>query len=335
MIERLTKLNNAHGPAGDEGDIAACISGLIAPYVDEIHTDVMGNLIAHKKGTGAKLMVCAHMDSIGFVVTHIEENGFLRVGQLGGISPAKSVFTPVRFKNGVAGHVIKEAKSEMGKLKTSDLLIDIGAKDRDEAKKRISLGDTAVFDLQPRKLNGSKVVSPYMDNRISCAILIEVIQQLAEVKELNNDVYFVFSSQEEVGLRGATTAAYAINPHYGIAVDVTSSDDEPGSDHSGTSVFGGGAAIKLMDRSVICHPKLVEQLEELAKAAEIKTQRDIITAGGTDAGAISKSRYGVISGGISIPCRYIHTPVETVDLDDVKACVDLIKLVATTHLEIK
>ncbi len=330
LYELLTQLNGHHGPAGDEGDIAAAIREMVTPYCDEITTDVMGNLIARKRGKGAKIMVCAHMDSIGFVVTHIEKEGFLRVGRLGGITPAQVVYTPVRFKNGVVGQVVKEAKAELGKLKTDELLIDIGASSQEEAKALVQLGDTAVFDLQPRQLSEDKISSPYMDNRISCAILVETLRQLEGTE---NDMYFVFSAQEEVGLRGAVTAAYAVNPTYGIAVDVTTSADVPGGEHQGTAVCGGGAAIKLMDRSIICHPKMVTILESAAKTNTIKTQRDIISAGGTDAGAISKTRYGVITGGISVPCRYIHTPVETVAEGDVVACINLIKALASAKLE--
>ncbi len=330
MLDLLNKLNSCHGPAGDEREISQYISKLIAPHVDEVYSDVMGNLIAHKRGTGSKIMICAHMDSIGLIVTHIEKEGFLRVGALGGIYPSKILYTPVRFKNGVTGAIIKDDKADIGKLKTSDLLIDIGAKDETDAKRKIQLGDTAVFDLPARQVIDSKVISPYMDNRISCGILIQAIQQL---EGCENDMYFVFSAQEEVGLRGATTAAYAIAPDYGIALDVTSASDVPGFDHGATAKLGGGGAIKIMDRSIICHPQMIAQLEALTQEKNIKSQRDIINAGGTDAGAISKSRYGVISGGISVPCRYIHSPAEMIDLDDVDCCVQLVKAVANAKFQ--
>ncbi len=329
MIELLNELNRHHGPAGDEGDISAYIAQQVAPYADDITTDVMGNLIVHKKGEGERVMVCAHMDSIGFVVTHFEKEGFLRVGRLGGITPAEVAYTPVRFKNGVIGTVVKDEKAQFGKLKMDDLVIDIGAKDEAEARGLVQLGDTAVFHVPAKMMNGCKAISPYMDNRISCAILMETLRRMDCPA---NDMYFVFSTQEEVGLRGATTAAYAIQPSYGIAVDVTTSDDVVGSGHSGTAVLGGGAAIKLMDRSIICHPTMVTQLEKLAQEGGIASQREIMKDGGTDAGAISKSRYGVISGGISIPCRYIHTAAEMVDLGDVEGCIQLLLAVTKNKL---
>ena len=174
------------------------------------------------------------------------------------------------------------------------------------------------------------MISPYIDNRISCLVLLMAMEKLGKVE---NDLYFVFTSQEEVGLRGAKTAAWGIDPDYGIAVDVTPADDEPGSKHLVSSVFGGGAAVKVMDGSVICHPQVVERLMKLADEKGINAQRDVIRAGGTDAGAIHMTRSGVYTGGISIPCRYVHTPTEMVDKSDVKACADLVAAFAETKLE--
>ena len=166
------------------------------------------------------------------------------------------------------------------------------------------------------------MISPYLDNRVSCAILLQVLEKLPE--NCPNDLYFVFSTQEEVGLRGSKTAAYAIEPDYALAVDVTDVDDTPGTDRCGTVQLGKGAAIKLMDHSVICHSEVVKELDLTALERGIAVQRDILRAGGTDAGAIHVSRTGVKTGGVSVPCRYIHTPVEMVDLSDVQACVELV-----------
>lgn len=329
IFETLRELNACHGPSGDEAEIRDEISRRCVAFADEITSDTMGNLIVHKKGTGSKIMFSAHMDSIGFIVTHFEKEGFLRVGRVGGVDPKEVLYMPVRFKNGVNGVVIKDEKVEFGKLKMDDLLIDIGAKSEEEAKTLVMLGDTAVYDLTPKKLHANTVTSPYMDNRIACAILLGAMECL---EKTNNDLYFVFSTQEEVGLRGARTATYAIAPDYGIAVDVTGTDDVPGADHSATTTFGKGAAIKVMDSSVICHTKVVEKLEQLGKEKNIATQREILTGGGTDAGAIHVTRSGVLTGGISIPCRYIHTPVETVNFDDVSACIELVKAFAEAEI---
>ena len=331
LFELLKTLNAAHGPAGDESGIRAVIRELAQPYADEITEDTMGNLIVRKKGNGPRVMFAAHMDSIGFIVTHIEKEGFLRVGRLGGVHPADVAYTPVRFKSGVKGLLAKEEKAEIGKLKLDECFIDIGAKDEDEAKRMVQVGDTAVYDTSVFT-NNSKVYSPYLDNRISCAILLLALESLGES---GNDLFFVFTSQEEVGLRGAKTAAWAIDPDYGIAVDVTDVDDVPGSEKNGTVQLGKGAAIKVMDHSVICHPMMVEKLSELAEQEGIPAQKDILRAGGTDAGVIHTTRLGVYTGGISVPTRYIHTPQEMADLGDVEQCVRLVTAFAQTALEKK
>ena len=329
LFELLKTLNAAHGPAGDEGDVRAVIKELAQPYADEITEDTMGNLIVHKKGSGPKVMFAAHMDSIGFVVTHIEKEGYLRVGRLGGITPTDVAYTPVRFKNGVKGLLAKEEKAEYAKLKLDECFIDIGAKDDEEARKMVQVGDTAVYDTSAF-INNGKVYSPYLDNRVSCAVQLLALERL---KESGNDLYFVFTSQEEVGLRGAKTAAWAIDPDYGIAVDVTDVDDIPGSEKYGTVQLGKGAAIKVMDSSVICHPVMVETLSKLAEENQIPAQKDILRAGGTDAGVIHTTRMGVYTGGISVPTRYIHTPQEMADLQDVENCVKLVVAFAQSELE--
>lgn len=318
LTEILCMLDSAHGPSGDEGDIRAVIHQLASPWADEITADVMGNLVARKKGSGPKVMFAAHMDSIGFIVTHIEKEGFLRVGKLGGISPKDVMNTPVRFKNGVRGVLVAEEKAE-DKLKLEDCYLDIGARDEEQARSLVQVGDTAVYDTAVTEVNG-RVISPYLDDRIACAILLKAMEQVGPCE---NDLYFVFTVQEEVGTRGAKTAAWSVDPDYGIAVDVTDVDDTPGSGKYGTCKLGRGAAVKVMDSSVICQPEVVKALEQCAQDKGIAVQRDIIRAGGTDAGPIHVNRTGVRTGGISIPCRYIHTPTEMADLSDVQSCVDL------------
>lgn len=323
ILELISKLTAVHGPSGDEGAIRKLIAELARPFADEITSDVMGNLVVHKKGSGPKIMFAAHMDSIGLVVTHIEKEGFLRVGKLGGISPKDVLNTRVRFKNGVRGVLVAEEKTE-DKVKLEDCYIDIGARDEEQARTLVQVGDTAVYDTAVyntavAEVNG-RVISPYLDGRIACAVLLKAMEQ---VTARENDLYFVFTVQEEVGTRGAKTAAWTIDPDYAIAVDVTDVDDTPGSAKYGTCRLGRGAAVKVMDSSVICHPEVVKALEQCAQDKGIIVQRDIIRAGGTDAGPIHVTRTGVRTGGISIPCRYIHTPAEMADLADAQSCVDL------------
>ena len=328
LFELIQTLNAAHGPSGDEGGIREVIARLAQLFADEVRTDTLGNLIVRKKGAGPKVMFAAHMDSIGFIVTHMEKEGFLRVGRLGGISPKEAAYTPVRFKNGVRGVVVPEEKADFGKLKLDECYLDIGARDEAQARELVQVGDTAIYD-SPCFENNGKVVSPYLDNRVSCAILLKTLE---EVTQSPNDLYFVFTVQEEVGIRGGKTAAWGVDPDYGIAVDVTDVDDTPGSEKSGTVQLGKGAAIKVMDSSVICAPEVVSRLEALAKEGNIPAQRDILRAGGTDAGAIHITRTGVMTGGISVPCRYIHTPVEMADLEDAEHCVKLAAAFARSEL---
>lgn len=328
LMKTLDQLVSAFGPSGAEGGVSQVIEELARPFVDEIARDAMGNLICRKKGSGPRIMFSAHMDSIGLVATHIDEKGFVHVGALGGVSAKEVVYTPVRFQNGTCGLICAKDGAELDKLKVSDLLIDIGAADGDEAKKLVQVGDTAVYDT-PVRTAGERVISPYLDNRVSCLVLLMAMEQLAGA---DNDLYFVFSAQEEVGTRGAKTAAWAIDPEYGIAVDVTGVDDEPGSKHQASALCGKGAAVKIMDHSVICTPALVEKLLALAEEKGIPAQRDVLQFGGTDAGPIQVTRAGVYVGGISIPCRYTHTPTELADLRDVRACADLV--VAFAHCEL-
>lgn len=329
LIKTLEQLVSAFGPSGCEHEISQVIEKLAAPYVDEITRDVMGNLICHKKGSGPRVMFSAHMDSIGLVSTHIDEKGFVHVGALGGVNAARVLYTPVRFQNGVKGLLCADADADLAKLKVTDLVVDVGAADGDEAKKLVQVGDALVYDTPVRQAAG-RVISPYLDDRIACLVLLLAMERLGETE---NDLYFVFSTQEEVGCRGAKTAAWAIDPDYGVAVDVCGTDDVPGAKHDVTALCGKGAAINVMDHSVICHPDMVKRLLSLAEEQGLPAQRGVSRRGGTDAGPIHQTRAGVYTGGISIPCRYTHTPTELVDLGDVEACAKLTAAFATAKLE--
>lgn len=328
LVKTLEALCAAFGPSGQENEVAKAIEELAKPYVDEITRDTMGNLTAHKRGSGPKVMFAAHMDSLGLMATHITDEGFVRVGRLGGVSPRDVLGTPVRFQNGVRGAIYEnddlgDAKREMGHL-----FVDIGAKNAEEARERVQVGDVAVY-ATPTYESGRAVISPYLDNRVSCLALLQAMELL---KETDNDLYFVFTTQEEVGLRGAQTAAYAIDPDYAVVADVTVADDLPGSKHTCSSKCGGGAAIKVMDGDVICHPEMVAMLKELAQERNIPYQMDVITDGGTDGGVIHKSRAGVFTGGVSVPCRNIHCPQEVAWLEDVEATAKLLAAFAEKKL---
>ncbi|HPF19020.1 MAG: M42 family metallopeptidase [Bacillota bacterium] len=328
ILTALQELNACHAPSGEEKEIRDCIQRMTLDRVDETHVDALGNLILHKKGTGPKLLFAAHMDSIGLMVTHIEKEGFLRFGCIGGLPAENILYTPVRFLSGIRGTIVPDQAADRSKLTLDDLYVDIGAKDEQEAAEQVRIGDTAVYDT-PLNLLGSRLLSPYLDNRISCLALLKAMES---IDKSPNDLYFVFTVQEEPGLRGAKPAAFAIDPDYAVVCDVTPAGDQPGSKHYGSSRLGGGAAIKVMDTSVICHPEMVDRLKALAEKNGITAQNDVIVKGGTDAGPLHISRSGVLTGGVSVPCRYIHTPQEMADLRDVESCAALLSAFAESAL---
>ncbi len=320
IIKTLNMLNDAFGPSGREAGIREVIADLARPFCDEIRTDVMGNLICHKKGEGKRIMFAAHMDSLGLMVTHLEKEGQLRFDRIGWLPPTQLIGTPVRFENGVKGVVYCDELEDEGKAKLSDMFIDIGATSAEEAATHVQLGDMAVYDTRISVGMNETIIAPYMDNRSGCAVLLMAMEML---KKSVNDLYFVFTVQEEVGLRGAKTAAFGIDPEIGIAVDVTGDAGVPKTKHHCSSMVGKGAAIKVKDGSVISNPELNKLLVELAEKKKIPYQMDVLAGGGTDAGAMSLNMEGVAAGGISVPCRFTHCPQEMVSGKDIENCAKL------------
>ena len=327
-MQLLEKILTAYGPSGHEGRVAEVIREALDGHVDEIRTDVMGNLIAvrHGDGTGKRIMLSAHMDHIGLAVIDADKHGYLRVCNVGGIDAGTMVSGHVVFENGVCGVVFADEKIK-GTPKVSDLYVDIGAQTREEALEMVSIGDMCVMKPRVTRLGEHRLASPAMDDRISCYIQAQALLELSE--KTKNEIIAVFSVQEEVGVAGASTAAYAARPDMGIAIDVTGTGDVPEVETKLSVELGEGAAIKIMDRSLICTPSVVELMERLAAENGIPTQREVLPFGGTDAGPMQKSRGGVATGVISVPCRYIHSEAETVDLRDVQACVDLLRACLT------
>ncbi len=324
MFEQIACLTEVFGPSGREWMAARCISSLAKPYADEITTDTMGNLIVHKRGTGPKLMLSARMDTSGLVVTYIEEDGMLRVGRLGNLEPKNIRNAPVRFTD-ISGQTFNgvvrvHGKANEEKLVIDDLYIDIGAGSREEAQKLVQLGDAAVF-ATPAMVAGNRMIAPYLDNRVSCAALLNALEL---VKESAYDLYCVFTVQGELASRGVKTAAYGIEPHYAISIDVTDACDWPGAARTNTAL-GKGVGIKVMDPSTVYHPQMVKRLSEFAEMRQVKYQKDVQAKGSAaEAGTVLQSRCGVVAGGLSIPCRGLHTPTAIVDLSDVEACVGVL-----------
>ncbi len=326
MLKVLEEMTQIKSPSGSEDEIRNYIADKIKSYCDEILTDAMGNLIAHKKGGGKKIMFAAHMDEIGVIATAIDDNGFIRFSSVGGLNTRNLVNLRVRFVSGIEGVIGAEEEAFKDKPSLDKLFIDIGAKDKKAAEEKISVGDTAVFVGDFVQRDGI-IISKALDNRAGCAILLDAI---SKIEKSENDLYFVFTTQEEVGLRGAKTAAFDINPDIAVAVDVTDTGDTPSAPTMAVKL-GGGAAIKVMDRSIMCDADVRTKMIETAKKNNIPYQLEIMTDGGTDAGAIHLTRAGVKTGGISVPTRYIHSPSETASVSDIENCVKLVYNLAITQ----
>jgi putative aminopeptidase FrvX len=322
MIELLKKLFDAQSVPGGEKPVMDVIEAELAGIADEVRRDAMGNLIALKHGKSdspRRIMLAAHADEIGFMVTFIEEKGFVRITPIGGIHWIASAFSVVKFENGVTGVLVPDADAKVGEYEANKFYIDIGCSDRESAEKLVSIGMRAAVAPQLVKLAGGRIAGRPLDDKIGCAVLIEVMRRLENNAD---DVYSVFTAQEEVGCRGARTAAYAVMPDIALACDVTGVGDTPGAKPMAVKI-GGGAAIKVKDASVICAPEMVADLTELAKAKGINHQLEILSAGGTDTSQMQLAGEGSLAGAISVPTRYIHSGVELCDMADVEACVQL------------
>lgn len=318
-MELLKKLTEIDAPAGRENKLYSVIAQAAEKLGFCVTTDSLGSIIAHKPGVGRKLMVAAHTDEIGVIANYTDDNGFIRFGAIGGLYKKELHKRRVRFENGTVGVICAEEESFEKRPDINKMYIDIGAANREEAEKFVSAGDTAVFEGAFENI-GNTVISKALDDRAGCYILLKTMEC---VKESKNDLYFVFTAQEEVGIRGAKTSAYTVMPDYAIAVDVTDTGDVPEAPKSEVKL-GGGAAIKVMDRSVLCDMGVVKTLRALAEEKNIPYTNEIMADGGTDAGAMALTGAGVKTGGISIPVRYIHSPSEMAKMSDINACTDLL-----------
>ena len=324
MLNLIKKITCCHGLSGSEKQVSAVIQKAISPYVDYCYNDTLGNLIAVKSGSGEgrrKIMLCAHMDEIGYMVTCIEDNGNIRFSNIGGINYISASYTNVVSGRGVPGVLVPESGLKTGEITFDKCYIDIGAKNRKEAERLVSVGDSFVQEPYVKKLAGRRIAGRPFDDRLGCAILVMISERLAE-EGCPDDIYYVFSVQEEVGCRGSKTAAFEISPDLALVYDVTSTGDTPGAKPMAVKL-GEGTAIKIKDASVICHAGTVEELTRVAKDNKIKYQCEIMVAGGTDTSSIQMSGAGCRAAALSIPTRYIHSGVEMADLGDIKATVEL------------
>jgi len=334
MNDLIRTLVEAYGPSGFEDRVRDIIRPLVEPLADEVTVDPMGNLIAHKRPAAdapnpLKVMIAAHMDEIGVMVTHITEQGFLRFTGLGGVFPHNLSGGRVRFADGAIGVIAGDRIDDFGTIHpVNKHYIDVGATGREDCPVRV--GDAAIFD-RPFAARGAHLTAKSMDDRIGCAIAIEALRRLPAAPA--HDLYFVFSVQEEVGTRGAEAAANGILPDVGIALDVTRTGDVPETRPMDVRL-GGGPAIKVKDSGMIAHAGLVRMMRRRAEEAGITYQLEVLEGGSTDARSMQLAGPGSAAGCISIPCRYIHSPSETVDASDVEGCVKLLVAVLSGEIDV-
>jgi endoglucanase len=330
MNDLIKKLVEAYGPSGFEDQIRALIRDDVEPLVDDVSVDPLGNLIAYKKGSGGgkKVMVAAHMDEIGVMVTHITEKGFARFTNIGGVRRQTLMGNRVQFADGTVGVIYSEKLDDRTKVHPLDRhYIDVGATSRESCP--VQVGDAAGFS-RTFIAQGDFLSAKSMDDRIGCVVAIETLRRLQTTP---HELYVVFSTQEEVGTRGAMAAANAIEPDVGIAVDVTTTGDTP---EAGTMAveLGAGPAIKLKDSGMIAHGGLVRVMKQRAEEAEIPYQLEVLEGGSTDARSIQIAGPGSAAGTLSIPCRYVHSQSESVNARDVENSVRLLVAILSNPIEL-
>ncbi len=333
MKNLIQKLTETFSPSGFESAVRDVIRAEVAPYADEIRVDALGNLIVRKGPDGnvenaRKIMIAAHMDEIGIIASHIDDKGFVRFAAIGGVFPRNLPGGRVRFFNGTPGVIGVEPLDKPTETPPLEkCYIDVGASSNKNHP--IKIGDVAGFDRSFIDM-GDKLVAKAMDDRIGCAVAIEALKAL---KSTPHNVFFVFTTQEEVGTRGAETSAYGIDPDLGFSIDVTMWGDSP--NQRGLDVhLGKGPAIKIKDGGMLSDPRIVNWMISSADKAKLPYQREVLLGGTTDARAMQLVRAGVPVGCISIPCRYVHSPSEMVDYRDVQNAVKLIDVMLSGPVEI-
>lgn len=329
-MELLKRLSEAPGVPGREEAVRALVREALQGHVDELEVDRLGNIIAHKRGPGPRVVVAAHMDEIGFLVSHVdEETGYLRIEPVGGFDARTLIASRVVVHTergpllGLIGikpvHILTEEERKK-EIRIQDLFVDVGLPGK-EVKERVRVGDPVTLHQAFAEV-GELVSGKALDDRVGVYVGIEALRRLGSHQA---DIYFVGTVQEEVGLRGARTSAFQIAPEIGVALDVTLACDMPGvPPHEQVTKLGKGVAIKVKDSASISHPGLVRFLVRLAEEQQIPYQLEILPRGGTDAGAIQLAREGAAVVTLSVPTRYVHTVVEAAHKKDIEAAIQLL-----------
>jgi endoglucanase len=332
-FDLLKRLCETPGIAGREDAVRAVVREELAPLTDDLTVDALGNVVATKRGSGGpRVMLLAHMDEIGFMVKHIDDRGFIRVQTVGGfdprVLPAQRVMVHGFGGESLRGVLTTSAKpphllagSEQKAPSIDDVFIDLGLSG-DEVREQVEVGDMVTMDRTVERA-GNTVIGKAFDDRICVFQMIEAVRKLSSATTA--EVIAVATTQEEVGLRGATTAAFHVQPEIAVALDVTLAMDIPGAaEHESVSRLGGGVAIKIMDSSTISNHKLVQHMRKVARDNDIQHQLEILPRGGTDAGAAQRSQAGIPAITLSIPTRYVHTVNEMCAVSDIQAAIDLL-----------
>lgn len=330
MIKLIDELCNISGVSSDEEKVCKFIKKEIKDYVDDIKIDNIGNLIAFKKGKKTpenKLLICAHMDEVGFIIKNITDDGYIKFGFCGGIDTKVIVGKRVKFGDvcgviGIKAVHLTSASERTQVIKSDSLYIDIGATSKKEAESKVSLGDLGTFDSKSYEFGDGFYKARALDDRFGCALMIKLIKS-----DLEYDTYFSFNVQEEVGLRGAMVSAYNINPDIAIILETTTAGDI--CDIKGqmrVCNVGAGVVISLMDRSTIYDEEIFKKITSLATKHGINWQTKSLIAGGNDSGAIHKSRCGVKTVGLSLPTRYLHSQACVAKISDMEETYKMLEL---------
>lgn len=342
LFDRLKGLCDAHAVSGYEVTLARQVSREAESYAPEVRTDTLGNVIAHMPGEGPRVMVAAHMDEIGLMVSHIDERGFLFFVPVGGHRPQNLFARACTVKtedgklvSGLINHMKPGRPRGIESVpEIEEFFIDVGASSQAEAEKMgLEIGNTVSIDYEFRRLGEHKVMGKALDDRALVLIQLEAMRRLSESGADSGslpDLYFAFTTQEEVGLRGAKTAAYSINPEYAVALDITVANDLPGAERrEAITKLDSGPAIKMMDRlanshiGLISDPGVVRSMKSVARENDIPYQLEVFMAGSTDAAAMHLERDGAATGALLLPTRYVHAH-EVVSMTDVAAMTELL-----------
>jgi endoglucanase len=333
-IRLIESLSNAFSPSGNEDEVRTILRKELEKYADETRVDKLGNIFFHHHGkdSSPKVMLAAHMDEVGFIVTFMDNNGFLRFHTLGGITsnvmPGQTILlrgTKGDIK-GLVGtkppHLTKEEERNRAVM-MDELFIDIGAASLEEAEQKgIEIGTNGVFDIKFTELGGGYLKGKALDDRAGCTVLAEVFKAL---KDSPYNLVAVGTVQEEMGMRGARTAAYQVDPDYALALEGTFAADVPGSSpEKVSSKLKDGPVVTILDQTVMAHPTVLKTLIKVGKEKSIPFQFKKVPMGGTDSGAIHLTKAGIPSGTVAVPCRYIHGPASVTHVDDVKNTVSLV-----------